>query len=170
MGPPELRRFQPKRRPRARGAKHLLALIATPRARGAFASAFAGRGRHLKASLLHDAIDQAVRQGLLRAEEVVAVEVQCHLLARLAAQLRVVGDLETGRRGRRGKRASRALIYIAGERECGRARACDDRRRSGLTRWCGDWPRRVDTSVRTTRSRMPRIISASTLMLSLIHI
>ena len=40
-------------------------------------------------SLLHDAIDQAIGHGLLRAEEVVAVEVQGHLLARLAAQLRV---------------------------------------------------------------------------------
>ena len=62
-----------------------------------------------EASLLHDAIDQAVGHGLLRAEEVVAVEVQGHLLARLAAQLRVVVDLGAGRRGRRGVRVSRAL-------------------------------------------------------------
>ena len=71
-------------------------------------------GRH---SLLHDAIDQAVGQGLLRAEEVVAVEVQGHLLARLAAQLRVVGDLETGRQagvGRNG-REGLSLVDVAGE-------------------------------------------------------
>ena len=68
-------------------------------------------------SLLHDAIDQAVGQGLLCAEEVVAVEVQGHLLARLAAQLRVVGDLETGRQagvGRNGRQGL-SLVDIAGE-------------------------------------------------------
>jgi hypothetical protein len=123
-------------------------------------------------ALLHDAIDQAVGQGLLRTEEVVAVEVQCHLLARLAAQLRVVGDLGTGRqarasRGMGGERVSRALslVYTSLGR---RASACDERRRSGLTTLVDGAVigrgARVDAEVRTTRSRMPRIISASTFM------